>query len=54
MGAPQIIWICAVAFSLGVEIAKHGEPKTGKHDGFVQLIGTILGGYLLYWGGFFS
>jgi len=51
---PQIIYLVLFFVGLGVELEKHGSPKTGTHNAWVSIIAgaTILG--LLYWGGFFG
>lgn len=54
MGAPQIIIIAIYALSVGIDIAKHGEPKTGRYNAAASLIGSAIGLSLLYWGGFFN
>lgn len=53
MGAPQIVWIALATMSLGVSLAKDGEPQ--KPHSFVRTaIGATLAAGILYWGGFFS
>ena len=52
MGAPQIIYIILIVFSLGVVAAKNGEPS--EHDILSSLISTVIVSGLLYWGGFFG
>lgn len=51
--APQLIYLLLVGISLGVDIAKHGTPRTGKHDAWSGLIAMVAMLALLYWGGFF-
>lgn len=51
---PQMIWISIVLISVGMEIAKHGEPKEGDHDAWSTIIAAVLLAALLYWGGFFG
>jgi len=55
LGLPQFIYLGLTLVALGIEIARHGEPKKpGKHNAVAALIsGSLLVG-LLYWGGFFG
>lgn len=53
MRAPQIIMIAIYAVSVGISIAKHGEPKTGEYHGPGAFIGAAIGIAILWWGGFF-
>lgn len=50
----QITYLLLIAISLGMTFAKHGEPKTGKENGWITLItsGVVL--FILYKGGFFN
>lgn len=43
-----IILICIYILNLGIELAKHGEEKTGEHNFFNALIGSAIGIILLY------
>lgn len=55
LGLPQFIYLGLTLVAVGMEIARHGEPKKpGKHNAVASVIasGLILG--LLYWGGFFG
>ncbi|QXF03598.1 MULTISPECIES: hypothetical protein [Xanthomonas] len=54
MGAAQLIYLSLVMLELGLEIAKHGEPKTGRHNAGSTIVATILILALLWWGGFFG
>ncbi|KFK92742.1 MULTISPECIES: transglycosylase SLT domain-containing protein [unclassified Serratia (in: enterobacteria)] len=54
MNWPQITWIVAVTLGLGMSIAKHGEPRTGKFSFWWQLFGAAVTAWLLWSGGFFS
>ncbi len=54
MNAPQVILLVYLGTSLGVGLALHGKPQTGKHSFWTSLIAMSLLGGLLYWGGFFS
>lgn len=53
-GIPQIIYITLAAMGLGIDLIKHGETKSGKHNVVTTLIAQILVLGLLYWGGFFK
>ena len=39
---------------LGLELAKHGEPREGEYNFVGKLIATALWGFLLYKGGFYG
>jgi hypothetical protein len=54
MSAPALIYLALVILGLGIVLAKDGEPKTGKHSFWWQLVGTAIPCGLLYWGGFFA
>ena len=53
MHAPQIAWIALVAASLGIGLAKHGEPR-GDYNFFTVLISAVIETAILIWGGFFG
>jgi hypothetical protein len=54
LGLPQLIYLALSLVGLGIELAKHGEPKSGRHDALSSVIasGVIFG--ILWWGGFFG
>ncbi len=52
--APQIIYLALMLFGLGVELAKHGQPKKGNHSFPWTLFGAAIVFVLLAWGGFFG
>lgn len=54
IGIPQIIILIMFAMNLGIELAKHGEPREGKHNAVGGLIGVAINLALLWWGGFFE
>lgn len=54
MGIWQIIWICIMAISLGVNLALHGKPKKGNNNFFVALISFGIQLVPLIFGGFFT
>lgn len=53
-GIWQIIYLIIIALSIGIAIAKHGEPKEGKYHAGVTLVGSIIDIIILALGGFFS
>jgi uncharacterized membrane protein len=53
MNAPQIIWIVWMTLGLGLYMALHDKPKTGKYNFWIGLITVALQAALLWWGGFF-
>jgi len=50
----QLIYLGIIAIGLGMTFAKHGEPKTGKENGWVSLISCAIVLFILYKGGFFN
>ena len=54
IGIPQILIIFLWALGIGIEAAKHGQPKTGNHNFITQLIAVGISFTILYFGGFFS
>ncbi|MFP4365489.1 MAG: hypothetical protein ACLFQA_00210 [Bacteroidales bacterium] len=52
--AAQIIIIVLLSLNLGIAIAEHGEPRTGKENAWHMIIGTVIWVLLLWWGGFFN
>jgi hypothetical protein len=42
------------ALSLGIHMAKHGEPRTDKFGAFSMLFTLVLEFWLMYEGGFFG
>lgn len=53
MHAPQIVWIALIAASLGIGLAKHGEPRE-DYNFFIALISAVVETAILIWGGFFG
>ena len=53
MHAPQIVWLALAFLSIGISIAKHGEPQE-NYSFPLKMIGIALGAWILYWGGFFT
>ena len=53
MHAPQITWLCMIALSLGIGLAKHGEPRP-NYSFFSILISAAIETGILIWGGFFG
>lgn len=51
---PQVIWAVLVLLGLGIELARHGQTRTGKHSFWWQLFGSATVALLLWCGGFFS
>ena len=54
MGTAQTIFMLVYAISFGMNLMKHGEPKTGYHSIWESIISTIIVFTLLIWGGFFK
>lgn len=54
MHTPQLITLSLYALVCGLSLGKHGEPRTGNHNFFVDLIASALCITVLWWGGYFS
>lgn len=51
---PQVVWAVLVLLGLGIELARYGQARTGKHSFWWQLFGSVTVAWLLWCGGFFS
>ena len=51
---PQLIMLIFIAAEMGLQIAKHGEPKRGKYNLLSASIAWGIIVYLLYCGGFWQ
>ena len=54
MHIPQVLILMLFALDIGCVLAKHGEPKTDKHNVFITAISHAILVALLIWGGFFD
>lgn len=54
MGWPQITIIALSAIGVGINAAKHGQPREGKHSLWIALGVVAAEMYVLSAGGFFS
>ena len=54
MGICQIIFTARLMFGLGVCLAGHGKPRTGRNNFWVTLVSAVLQFILLYFGGFYG
>jgi hypothetical protein len=54
LGIPQLILLGLTVLSLGIHLAKHGEPKGTSWNFFHVAIADAIVLVLLYWGGFFG
>lgn len=57
MKAPQIIMIILICLSLGISLAKHGQPRpeeSAKYNFWSELFESIVVILILYWGGFWG
>ncbi len=52
--APQIVWLCILAFSLLASIVQDGHPRIGHHSLARDLVSYAIAFGLLWWGGFFA
>ena len=48
-----ILWIIGKAITLGIWLAKHGEHRDGKYNGWIALTTTAIAVVLAYYGGLF-
>lgn len=53
-GFCQIALTALYLLSLGMHLAKHGEPKTGKYSFWMALVASAIELTLLYFGGFYG
>lgn len=51
---PQLIILALIIAGFGMSCAKHGQPKGGEHNAWIDLIASSATIALLWWGGFFS
>jgi len=50
----QIGVVVLLSLSVGISMAQHGKPKTGKESVWTSLIAAAIWIGLLNWGGFFN
>lgn len=53
-GFCQIVLTALYVMSIGMHLAKHGEPRDGKYNFWTALIGAAIEFTLLYFGGFYG
>lgn len=53
MSAPEIIIISLTYMSLGISLARDGEPRTGKYSFALSFFSQIIMLLLLFWAGLF-
>jgi len=52
---PQILYLSLIMLSLGINIAKHGQPrKPGTENAWHTLVGAAISLTIMYYGGFFA
>lgn len=54
MGVCQIIITALYMVSIGINLARDGEPREGKYSFLGSLIGSSIMLFLLWKGGFYS
>jgi len=54
LGPAQILMLCLLMTSLGVDLERHGRVIERKVNVLVTLLGIAITLTLLYWGGFFT
>jgi hypothetical protein len=50
--APQIIWLALFIGGLLLSANKHGKPREGKHNFWIDVVAGSAIAALLWWGGF--
>ena len=43
-----IVYLCIQAMSIGLNLAKHREPKDGEYNFITSLIGAVIGTLIVY------
>ena len=51
---PQMIYLALLVVALITLGARHGKPKEGVNNGYVDFVCVVLNILLMYWGGFFD
>jgi hypothetical protein len=51
---PQILMLVLFSIALGIDISKHGEPKTGTNNCIIGIIAIGIQTAILWWGGFWD
>lgn len=51
---PQVTELFLLALSLGINSARHGQPRTGKYSTGETLLSIIFVSVILYYGGFWT
>ena len=51
---PQITVVVLAAISLGIHMAKHGQPALYQYSAPIRLVAVAIYFWLLYEGGFFG
>ena len=54
MGWPQAILLGLWLIGMGIIVAKHGQPKEGRHNAIAHAVALALWSAILWWGGFFG
>lgn len=54
VGWPEGIMLALLLIGTGLQLAVHGQPRTGKVDALVTVASTCVILALLWWGGFFA
>jgi hypothetical protein len=55
LGVPQLIYIILQLMSLGLIVAKWGQPMPQRNPyGWPNIVASVISVAFLYWGGFFG
>lgn len=53
MKVPQILYLALMMMDVGINLAKHGQPRDGQYNFWITLGSAAMLFGLLKWGGFF-
>ncbi|MEI2271864.1 hypothetical protein OHD16_06885 [Sphingobacterium sp. ML3W] len=54
MKAPEVILIIVWTLNVAISLSKHGEPKDGKYNFWIELISVFIAYFFLKWAGLFQ
>lgn len=54
MKTPEVILIVLWILSLAINLLKHGDPKDGKYNFWIELISVFIAYFFLRWAGLFQ
>ena len=51
---PQLVYLALLFIGIGLAWERHGKPKEGDNNAWIDLISQMVIILILYWGGFFD